>query len=69
MDFSLDTIRTRQHGGVLSATFSAPPMNLIGPEVVRDLVTLLDELADERRADRAARPCYEDSHGVLPSVQ
>lgn len=44
MDFSLDTISTRQRGGVLLATFKSPPMNLIGPEVVRDLVTLLDEI-------------------------
>jgi enoyl-CoA hydratase/carnithine racemase len=44
MDFSLETISTRQRSGVLSATFKAPPMNLIGPEVVRDLVTLLDEI-------------------------
>ena len=30
--------------GVLSVTIDAPPMNLIGPELVRDLVTLLGEL-------------------------
>ncbi len=37
MNLSLDTITTRADGGVLQATFDAPPMNLIGPEVVRDL--------------------------------
>jgi enoyl-CoA hydratase/carnithine racemase len=31
-------------GGVLSVVIDAPPMNLIGPELVRDLVTLLSEL-------------------------
>jgi len=30
--------------GVLSVVIDAPPMNLIGPELVRDLVTLLGEL-------------------------
>ena len=30
--------------GVLSVVIDAPPMNLIGPELVRDLVTLLSEL-------------------------
>ena len=29
---------------MLYATFSAPPINLIGPEVVRDLVTLPEEI-------------------------
>jgi enoyl-CoA hydratase/carnithine racemase len=30
--------------GVLNVLIDAPPMNLIGPELVRDLVTLLNEL-------------------------
>jgi enoyl-CoA hydratase/carnithine racemase len=30
--------------GVLNVVIDAPPMNLIGPELVRDLVTLLGEL-------------------------
>jgi hypothetical protein len=30
--------------GVLRVVIDAPPMNLIGPEVVRDLVTLIGEL-------------------------
>ena len=30
--------------GVLSVVIDAPPMNLIGPELVRDLVTLIGEL-------------------------
>jgi enoyl-CoA hydratase/carnithine racemase len=44
MNLSLETIDTRLDGHVLYATFSAPPINLIGPEVVRDLVTLIDTL-------------------------
>jgi enoyl-CoA hydratase/carnithine racemase len=30
--------------GVLSVVIDAPPMNLIGPELVRDLVALLGEV-------------------------
>jgi hypothetical protein len=45
----------RNDAGVLSVVIDAPPMNLIGPELVRDLVTLLNELtlpgADAIRAD------------------
>jgi enoyl-CoA hydratase/carnithine racemase len=39
---TLRVVRTDE--GVLSVVIDAPPMNLIGPELVRDLVTLLSEL-------------------------
>ena len=45
MTASYETLTTRLDGTVLSATFHAPPINLIGPEVVRDLVGLLEELS------------------------
>ncbi|MEU8487986.1 enoyl-CoA hydratase/isomerase family protein [Streptomyces sp. NPDC048641] len=45
MTDSYETISTRLDGNVLYATFNAPPINLIGPEVVRDLVDLLEELS------------------------
>ncbi|WNO74791.1 enoyl-CoA hydratase/isomerase family protein [Streptomyces sp. AM8-1-1] len=45
MTASYETIDTSVDGNVLTAAFNAPPMNLIGPEVVRDLVSLLDDLA------------------------
>ncbi|HEX4384559.1 MAG TPA: enoyl-CoA hydratase/isomerase family protein [Myxococcales bacterium] len=38
------TIRTRVEEGVLFATLDSPPMNAIGPELVRDLVDLMDAL-------------------------
>jgi enoyl-CoA hydratase/carnithine racemase len=44
VDLSLETITNRVSNRVLYATFDAPPINLIGPEVVRDLVTLLGAL-------------------------
>lgn len=39
-----ETIRTVREDGVLFATFDSPPLNLIGPELVRDLVDLLEAL-------------------------
>jgi len=39
MDF--ETLRVVQDGGVLVAEIAAPPMNLLGPELVRDLVSLI----------------------------
>ena len=39
MDF--ETLRVRDEGPVLFADIAAPPMNLLGPELVRDLVSLI----------------------------
>jgi enoyl-CoA hydratase/carnithine racemase len=36
-----ETLRVRREGGVLFAEILAPPMNLLGPELVRDLVSLI----------------------------
>jgi enoyl-CoA hydratase/carnithine racemase len=36
-----ETLRIRKEGGVLFADIAAPPMNLLGPELVRDLVSLI----------------------------
>src|ERR1700729_2244368 len=38
----------RSDEGVLSVVIDAPPMNLIGPELVRDLVALLGELESDQ---------------------
>ena len=38
---NLKTIKVRQEGAVLFAEMSSPPMNLLGPELVRDLVSLI----------------------------
>jgi enoyl-CoA hydratase/carnithine racemase len=44
MVYHFETIKTRAASGVLFATFDHPPINLIGPALVRDLVDLLDGL-------------------------
>ena len=41
--------------GVLSVVIDAPPMNLIGPELVRDLVGLLGTLESDQ-VTRVRRP-------------
>src|SRR5262245_44335691 len=38
---SFDTLEVRQEGAVWSARIAAPPMNLLGTELVRDLVSLI----------------------------
>jgi enoyl-CoA hydratase/carnithine racemase len=39
----LETISGRKEGSVLFAEILAPPMNLLGPELVRDLVSLIQQ--------------------------
>jgi enoyl-CoA hydratase/carnithine racemase len=61
-----DTLAVRREGGVLFAEIAAPPMNLLGLELVRDLVSLI------RRAEaddafrvlvfKSADPDYFISH-------
>ena len=36
-----ETLTERNEGAVLIAEIAAPPMNLLGPELVRDLVSLI----------------------------
>src|SRR5262247_1157630 len=49
MDF--ETIKVRQDAAVLVAEIAAPPMNLLGPALVRDLVSLIQQA----EADNAVR--------------
>ena len=43
MSMVFETLAVRQEGAVLFAEIAAPPMNLLGPELVRDLVSLLQQ--------------------------
>lgn len=47
----VETLDIRRDGSVLFAAISAPPMNLLGPELVRDLVALIQRA----EADPAVR--------------
>ena len=39
----LNTLKVRKDPGILFAEIAAPPMNLLGPELVRDLVSLIQQ--------------------------
>jgi enoyl-CoA hydratase/carnithine racemase len=61
-----ETISTYKEGGVLFAEIAAPPMNLLGPELVRDLVSLIQQTeADDSihvLVFKSADPDYFISH-------
>jgi len=63
---TLETLRVRQEGAVLFADIAAPPMNLLGPELARDLVSLIQraEADDAVRVVvfKSADPDYFISH-------
>src|SRR3954469_2343698 len=40
---TLDTLNVTREGAVMFAEIAAPPMNLLGPELVRDLVSLIQQ--------------------------
>ena len=64
MDF--ETLKVRREGGVLFVEISAPPMNLLGPELVSDLVSLIQRVeADDTChviAFKSGDPDYFISH-------
>jgi enoyl-CoA hydratase/carnithine racemase len=61
-----DTLTVRKDGAVLFASIAAPPMNLLGPDLVRDLVSLIqDTEADDTThvlVFRSSDPDYFISH-------
>ena len=69
---AFETLKVCQEGGVLFAEIAAPPMNLLGPELVRDLVSLIQG-AEANAAVRvlvfkSADPDYFISHVDLTQV-
>ena len=63
---AFETISAHKEGGVLFAEIAAPPMNLLGPELVRDLVSLIQQTeADDSihvLVFKSADPDYFISH-------
>jgi enoyl-CoA hydratase/carnithine racemase len=63
---AFETLNLRPEGGVLFVEIAAPPMNLLGPELVRDLVSLIQryEADDAVRVlvFKSADPDYFISH-------
>jgi len=61
-----ETLAVRPEGGVLFAKIAAPPMNLLGPELVRDLVSLIQRAEGDDGVKvlvfKSADPDYFISH-------
>ena len=61
-----DTLKVRQEGAVVFAEIAAPPMNLLGPELVRDLVSLIQRAEADNAIQvlvfKSADPDYFISH-------
>ena len=47
---TFDTLSVTREGAVLFVEIAAPPMNLLGPELVRDLVSLISEAEPDEAA-------------------
>jgi len=66
---AFETLNVRQEGGVLLAEIAAPPMNLLGPELVRDLVSLIqraeaDDAVPRRAPESSKAPPAIRAQGV-----
>ena len=61
-----ETLKVRKEGAVLFADIAAPPMNLLGPELVRDLVSLIQRAEADAAVQvlvfTSADPDYFISH-------
>ena len=68
----MKTIETHSEGAVLFAQIDAPPMNLLGPELVRDLVSLIRSAEPDDSVKvvvfTSADPDYFISHVDLTRV-
>ncbi len=64
MDF--ETLKVRDEAAVLFVEINAPPMNLLGPELVHDLVSLIQQAEDDEAVQvlvfKSANPDYFISH-------
>jgi enoyl-CoA hydratase/carnithine racemase len=69
---AFDTLIVRREGAVLFTDISAPPMNLLGPELVRDLVALIQHAEADAGVRllvfRSADPDYFISHVDLTRI-
>src|ERR1044071_4523677 len=61
-----ETLKVRKERAVLFAEIAAPPMNLLGPELVRDLVSLIQRAEADNTVQvlvfKSADPDYFISH-------
>src|ERR1700716_2610132 len=70
---TFETLTIRQGGGVLFADIAAPPMNLLGPELVRDLVSLIQQAEANNTIKvivfKSADPDYFISHVDVTKIK
>lgn len=68
-----ETLTLRTDGAVLFAEITAPPMNLLGPELVRDLVSLIQESEADDSIQvlvfKSADPDYFISHVDVTRIE
>src|SRR5215470_13554338 len=61
-----ETLKVSREGSVLFVDIAVPPMNLLGPELVRDLVSLIQQAEADNAVRvlvfRSADPNYFISH-------
>ena len=69
---STTTLAVRKEGSVLFAEIAAPPMNLLGPDLVRDLVSLIQEAESDEGCQvlvfTSGDPDYFISHVDLTKI-
>jgi enoyl-CoA hydratase/carnithine racemase len=70
---NFETLRVRQEGAVLFVDISAPPMNLLGTELVRDLVLLIQHIETDDACHvlvfTSADPDYFISHVDMTQIK
>jgi enoyl-CoA hydratase/carnithine racemase len=70
---AFETLKTRKEGAALFAEISAPPMNLLGPALVRDLVSLIREAEADNNLKvlvfASADPDYFISHVDVSKIK
>src|SRR5580704_13054191 len=68
-----DTLRVSQEGAILFVEIAAPPMNLMGPELVRDLVSLIQRAEADGAVKvlvfKSADPDYFISHVDVTKIK
>jgi enoyl-CoA hydratase/carnithine racemase len=72
-EMSFEKLNLHQEGAVLFAEIAAPPMNLLGPELVRDLVSLIQEAEADDGIKvvvfKSADPDYFISHVDVTQIK
>jgi enoyl-CoA hydratase/carnithine racemase len=72
-DAILETLKLGKEGAVLFAEIAAPPMNLLGPTLVRDLVSLIRQAEADSTVKvlvlRSADPDYFISHVDVTRIE